>query len=487
MVPELEGQVMAAITQDFRAWVFGQRPCGAEAEQTKDGYRFVSELAVAEVNLYPYINSIDIVELRITRALDGESTFFLHFMLDDLDRAQELFGEMAVALEDMAAHERTRVLLCCSSALTTSYFASKMTEVAQTLALDYEFSAMSMQRALDAPDDYAAILLAPQVRHMRREVARSHPHALVFEIPAKLFGAYDAAGAIRLLMHALHEGETMDEAESLRPLRGVSADYRVLVITLFSLRNGALLGYRLYRGTEVLDRGAARKETFDFRDIEDLIETMGMRGVELSELDAIGIAVPGVTFQGLVSLPNILKGSYDLGPHLASRFGLPVFVDNNCNAAAVACYMSQDDCEKVAFFRQEFGHAFGGFGTVIDGRLVRGFFGQAGEPKYIEARFDYGELGGYDEARFSADGLLQIAVNMCLTSMAMTAPQVIYLSVDTVDDLQALHDALAEVVGHEFVPILELVDDYVGLVFLGEMVLCTQHLREASPASLQQH
>ena len=468
---------MTTISKSYRAWVASQRPLGIVPSDTGVGFRFAAPAATAEVNLYPYADGRDIVELRITRTADGESSFFLHFMLDELSRAKELFREMADALEGEAAREKTRVLLCCTSAMTTTFFANKMAEVARTLDLAYEFGAMSVTRVLDAPDDYAAILLAPQVSHLRAQVAAAHPHALVFEIPAKLFGSYDAAGAVRLLMHALREGDGASQSDSLMPLRGVTTNHRVLVITLFALRSGSLLAYRLYQGDEDVARGEVRKATIDFRDIEDLIETMGARGVDLSDLDAIGIAVPGITFQGLVSLPSIMRGSVDLGPHLSERFGLPVYVDNNCNAAAVACYVSQDDCESVAFFRQEFGHEAGGLGTVIDGRLLRGFFGQAGEPKYIENRFDYAGLGGYDEARFSADGMLQIATNVCLASMAMTAPQCIYLAVDTVDDLQALHDALAKVAGHEFVPALELVDDYVGLVFLGELELCRRHLR----------
>jgi cellobiose-specific phosphotransferase system component IIB len=415
----------------------------------------------------------------VVRAADGDSTFFLHFDLkaNDLGHARELFGELSAALAEEGAHETARVLLTCTSAFTTSMFAAKMNEVASTLSLGYAFEALPLDEAVRATGTYAAIMVAPQAAYMRSRLAVAHPDALVFEIPPKLFGAYDAAGALRLLMHALHDDRGERDTNSLRLLHGMSNDYRVLVITLFSLRRGARLGYRLYHGAEVQAEGMAMKGVFNFRDIEDLIETMGVRGVDLAALDAIGIAVPGVTFEGMVSLPEMIDDDYDLGPHLAERFGLPVYVDNNCNAAVVGCYVSQNECESIAFFKQEFGHVSGGFGTVLNGRLVRGYLSQAGEPKYIESRFSYGDDGTYDDARYSAHGMFQIATNMCLASICMTAPEAIYLAVDTVDDLEALHDEIASVIGAEFVPVLELVDDYVGTVYLGEMALCIHRLQ----------
>jgi hypothetical protein len=155
---------------------------------------------------------------------------------------------------------------------------------------------------------------------------------------------------------------------------------------------------------------------------------------------------------------------------------VPVFVDNNCNAAATGCYVSQDEFEDLAFFRHEFGHLAGGLGTIHNGRLVRGYLSQAGEPKYIESRFSYGE-NSFDEARFSAEGMFHITLNMCLSCICVPAPEAIYLSGDTVVDMEALHLALAEVVGEEFVPVLVPVDDYVGTVYMGEMALCVHRLQ----------
>ena len=481
---------MATIQEQFIAWVLEQRPMDLVPDEYEpERVRFVHEAARAEVNLYPFQETKCICELLIMKEGDDSPSFYLHFMLDDLQRAEELFGEMAEALADIATRTTTRVLLCCSSALTTSYFAGKMNEAAQAIGLNYEFSAMSWARAKSTEDEYAAILLAPQVGHLRREMAEAHPSSLVFEIPGKVFGSYDAAEVVRLLMHALREGHKTPtgQVENLRPMRELANSYRILVITFFSLRDGARLGYRLYDRGEVQGEGTVLKARADFRDIEDLIETMPARGISIEGLDAIGIAVPGVTERGIVHLPGTDMDEFDLGPHLKGRFGLPVHVDNNCNAAAVACYVSQDQYESVVFFRQEFGHEAGGYGTVIDGKLLKGRHNLAGEPKYFVKHFRYDPLESYDDARWSAGGMYRIATNVLLAGIALTAPEAVYLAVDTVDDMDMLHETLAEDLGEGMVPPLIAVDDYVERVFLGEMALCAQKLHDAQyrPLSLE--
>ena len=495
---------MNDVSREFRTWMQAQRvhdhvPRALDERR----YRIDVGTAVAEVNFYPFENDLEIAEYRIVRTSDGEAIFFLHVLLDDLARAQELFGEMVQALEDETTHTTTHVLLCCTSALTTTLFATKMSEVAQTLSLDYDFTAMSVGRALEEGDGYAAILLAPQVSHLRKTMVETHPDALVFEIPGKIFGSYDAAGAIRLLLHAMRDthAATDGRQETTRVARDLSNDKRILIITLFVLRGYSRLGYRLYDCGKVTTEGSVRKPKLDYRDVEDLLETMGARGVRLEDLDIIGIAVPGVAYHGVVSLPGVVDGNYDLGNHIYQRFGIKTSVDNNCNAAAVGCYVGQNAYESVMFYRHEFGHIAGGLGTVIDGTLLKGRRNLAGEPKYYESLFNYDP--NYEEMLWSEEGMFQIARNVVTSGIALVAPEAFYLAVDTVDDMDELHRALTlDATGpdgqcllapaggpllglpDELIPPLFVVDDYVQRVYLGEMALCLQKLRNPNYRSL---
>lgn len=469
-----------------------------------ESIRFDAGTAVAQVNIWPYDDELEIAEYQITRTSDDEAIFFLHVLLDDLSRAKELFAEMAEAFEDEASHTTTHVLLCCTSALTTTLFAQKMSEVAQAFSLDFDFTALSAERALTASDDYAAVLLAPQASHLRKQMVAAHPGALVFEIPGKIFGSYDAAGAVRLLMHAFREvrDPVSSQHEVTRVARDLSNDKRILIITLFTMRAYSRLGYRLYDHGHVTAQGAVRKPKLDYRDVEDLLETMGAHGVPVESLDIIGIAVPGVAYHGTISLPGVIEGDYALGAHIQERFGIKTSVDNNCNAAAVGCYVGQDAYESVMFYRHEFGHIAGGFGTVIDGTLLKGRHNLAGEPKYFESLFAYEPA--YDEKLLSAEGMFEIARNVALAGIALVAPEAFFFSVDTVDDMDELRRALTSNISErrdrcilggsstgplrglpaDQVPELFVVDDYVERVYLGEMALCLQKLRNPNYRSL---
>ncbi len=492
----------------FRAWIMQQRPRGVVPVVTHasgtDGIRIDTGTAVAKVNFWPYEDDLEIAEYQITRVSDGEVIFFLHVLLDDLSRAMELFVEMTEVLEDEATHSTTRVMLCCTSALTTTLFASKMAEVAQTLALDYEFCALPVERALGEGDGYAAVLLAPQVSHLRKQMKAAHPEALVFEIPGKIFGSYDATAAVRLLMHAMRDVDAPTDAhhDTARVARDLSNDKRILIITLFTMRADSRLGYRLYDHGRVTAQGAVRKPKLNYRDVEDLLETMSGRGVCVKDLDIIGIAVPGVAYHGSVLLPGVIDGPYDLGSHIQARFGIKTSLDNNCNAAAVGCYVGQDKYENVMFYRHEFAHVAGGLGTVIDGTLLKGRHNLAGEPKYFESLFAYDT--SYDEQLLSAEGMFQIARYVALTGIALVAPEAFFFSVDTVDDMDEMRRSLTSNISErrdrciltgptngplrgvpeELLPELFVVDDYVERVYLGEMALCLQKLRNPNYRSL---
>ena len=493
---------MDSTGREFRAWVLAQRVGGTEPVQiNEDRIRIDIGPAVAEVNLYPYQDGLEIAEYQIVRATDGEAIFYLHVLLDDLNRAKELFFEMAEALQDETSHTTTHVLLCCTSALTTTLFASKMSEVAQTLSLDYDFTAKSVQRALDESGDYSAVLLAPQASHVRAQMMEAYPNALVFEIPGKIFGSYDAAGAMRLLMHAFRDTHATGTPKSVRVARDLSNSWRILIITLFTMRTYSRLGYRLYDHGHPTIQGSVRKPKLDYRDIEDLLETIGGRGINVNDLDIIGIAAPGVAYHGTISLPGIIDGSYDLGLHIWDRFNIKTSVDNNRNAAAVGCYVGQDRFESVMFYRHEFGHIAGGLGTVIDGTLLKGRHNLAGEPKYYESMFRYSP--SYTDMLWSEKGMLQIARNVALTGISLVSPEAFYFAVDTVDDMDELHNALASTatspdgecmltpegapllgLPEELIPKLFVVDDYVERVYLGEMALCLQKLRNPDYRSL---
>lgn len=54
----------------------------------------------------------------------------------DAEHARKLFDELTDALAQLATQKVTKVLLTCTSAMTTTFFARKLQEVAATLSLE---------------------------------------------------------------------------------------------------------------------------------------------------------------------------------------------------------------------------------------------------------------------------------------------------------------------------------------------------------------
>jgi hypothetical protein len=113
-----------------------------------DHYSIDCAEAHDEVNIYPMGDEPKIVEMRLERSSDGEPVFFLHFALEDEGRASALLDEMGEALRELREHQVTRILLCCTSGITTTFFANRLNEAAGALSLGYEFSALPFESAV---------------------------------------------------------------------------------------------------------------------------------------------------------------------------------------------------------------------------------------------------------------------------------------------------------------------------------------------------
>jgi glucokinase len=127
--------------------------------------------------------------------------------------------------------------------------------------------------------------------------------------------------------------------------------------------------------------------------IVGLIETVrsaaGARGLEVG---GIGLGLPGIVdaARGRVSdeishVPEL--AGEPIAARLADRFGLPVFVDNDVNALALAEWTFGASRGVASLVVLAAGTGVGA-GVVLDGRLVRGAAGYGGEFGHAPVRFD---------------------------------------------------------------------------------------------------
>ncbi len=440
--------------------------------------------AIGAVVFYAFDDMPEIVELRIADVeCADEPTFFLHFELEDEDRAQELFAQMVDALSHQDDFDTARVLLCCTAGMTTSLFAGKLAEAAKTLSIDYSFEAIPLEQAKAEGGSWDAVLLAPQVGYMRQAVAEAFPNAVVVEIPAKIFATFNAAAALRMVMHLLSDHTVFPEpdAENLKFMRDLKNDRRIMCVTCIKRPRSTWTGWRIYDHGTVIGSGKSVKPEHDMRDIEDLIATLPAQGFSVSELDAIGIAVPGVVQRGTVAMGGRKSERYDLGHNLYKRYGTKVFVENNARAAAVGCYVSQNDYDSVVLHTQQTGFPVGGQGMVIDGHLSKGrksFAGEIGPLATTQRRPEYD-----DGTPWTPEGMYDIVARTLAADISLISPDAIYVAVDLIDDMDALRAKIGAYFYdiEEYVPDLIKVTDYRERVAFGTLALCLQKLHDPRP------
>ena len=168
--------------------------------------------------------------------------------------------------------------------------------------------------------------------------------------------------------------------------------------------NEILIGVDL--GSAAIRTGAVASDgkLLDYRAEADVVRGSALHGRELADhllsavqhmidahadegtISAIGVGFPGLVEHDanrIVSLPNApgLVG-LDLADEFKTRFGVPVYFDNNANAAAYAEMISGVARDESDWLYLHIGGGIGA-GLVLDGKVRRGKSGFAGEIGHV--------------------------------------------------------------------------------------------------------
>jgi len=239
-----------AAQDEYRDWILTHTITGHTfSAHDKDHLELIVEDLRAQVIFYDLDGTI-VAELLIEREHEEAPLFFLHFELNDLDRAHELFDEMCEVIKAALEAKVFHVLLCCTCGITTTFFANKLNETAKQLSIDYDFCARSVEEAMQIGHTFSAVLLAPQVGHMADKVQQACPNTVVIALPARLFGAYDAAGTLQLVVNAVL-GARKAAATDLRMARDIDRSKRVLAISYVHRTDEPTLSWRIMEAGEL--------------------------------------------------------------------------------------------------------------------------------------------------------------------------------------------------------------------------------------------
>lgn len=456
---------MSYTVEEYRKWILRQtHPDYEITEPNENTIRLSTDYGDADVVFHP----MDIIELMITNRKDDSYSFYLHFQLNEKEHAESLFTEMKDTLLKLKAKQKVRVLLSCTGGLTTNYFAMELNKAAEALKLNYEFSAVAYNQLYEEGFNYDVILLAPQIHYVYDKVSSILTQSLVMKIPASIFAQYSTGELIEYVRNEYRKhreaGEKQGNINLEKPFEN---DCRILTLAFINHRGMCRIAYRIYdHGKKTLDKEII-KETFGQRDIEDLLDYVTARH---KSIDAISIAVPGVTYHGHLYYPELGFVNQPLGEYLSEKYQKPVVLLNDVNAITIGYRALHENCDNMVFYFQPWGAGVGGAGAIIDGRLHRGFKHAAGEMGPMVSAF----IEDADNKVTTPVGALEV-VTKCLLVFIMTlAPEKIVLFSLLTPNMDELRAALNMHVAEEYIPELIYVDHLKTFMLPGAMIHCLE-------------
>ncbi len=462
---------------NFREWIRTQHGDYTFVEENENHIRLETSHAIAQINFYQIEGEEEIVEFRIDTVDTQETSFFLHFHANHEEHAKELFAEMTQTLSDLQNQVKKEILLCCTSGLTTSFFAEQLNEKAEQLGMMYSFSAVSVNDIYEAGVGKAAILLAPQIRYMEKQLRSVMPNSAIISIPTKIFGTYDATACIQMVDLEVHKIEEKQKEEQEKKLAlDVELSLRILVVSALIQGNKAHIYYRVYSEGKIQEENVVIKKRLLTKDIEDVIDTQVCSCSGKIEVDRIGIAIPGIVHNGVLDLPRTTntdltdggRNHFPMQQYFEEKYGVPVTVNNNTNAAAIGWYGQQIEYSNVVFYSQPRGWAYGGQGIVVDGKVVGGRLDAAGEIKFIVNQFHVSNPLRYNP--YNPDHVIEIVAQVILMDIAMLDPEVICLRSELTPDMDEVRKEVAKYIDETHIPKLVYIDNYNEYIMLGELL-----------------
>lgn len=444
----------------FTAWVKTQERSSCTYQYTAKQITISTSYARAEIRFYDQ----NIVEFRILSVKREDTIFYLHFQLGNHEHTEELFHEMMNTLVSYTEEQTTKILLCCSSALTTSYFAEQLNSAAKLLALNYQFDAVSYEMVYEKGLYYNLILLAPQIGFQLQKIHNAMKEIPILTIPAGIFGKYDTGALISLVQKTLAEHQPKKtKAEEIAKVFDNSA--KILCVCVFNSSRHIRTIYRYYKNGEIITEGEIMKKSIAISDVMDILDTMLAM---YPEIECIGLSMPGVAMRGTLQLPTEGIVNEEVSLEIFQRYHRACVLSNDCNQVAYGIYSMEDKYQDLVFHFQPYGNSTGGAGIIANGELVRGKGRGAGELKTMMDQIKFS--ASLDELAKTADGTYEIVARTIACEISLIAPEAVYVHSAMSPDIEHLKGLVKTMVPETSLPDFYYVEDMREYMMVGTML-----------------
>lgn len=463
----------SALIRDFRQWVLTQTSSGYKLSvNEKDDNVIVveTEYCRGEVTFFP----MDIIQLSVLNLVSNRHEFYLHFQMHTLEHAMKLFKEMLESVKELTVKPPVKVLLSCTSGLTTGFFAQKLNESAQLLSLNYEFTAVSYGNLYHVANQYDIILLAPQISYIYDTAQKILHTKKLYRIPPKVFATYD----VRSLFTDL-ESLACPCKPAKRPYirqlplkQQVKAHTKILTIALIREDDHYLLSSRIYtKHNDVIFDENSIKPNICMEDVYDICDTAF---AIYPEIETVGLAMPGIIDEGRLTLRGQGFDESDILNSLSAKYTRRFVLDNDANCIAVGYYSSQDQYHSLSCYFQPCIGSTGGVGSIHNGQLIEGRRHVAGEVQFLPSS------RGYITSTpcLTPESTLSWAAQSLASVISVLGPDLILLSCRLIVRIEELTREIGKYVPEKYIPEIIQLDSVKDYMLLGQMILCTEAMEK---------
>ena len=423
----------------------------------------------------------DIIQLSVVNSRTENHAFFLHFKYHSQQHARKMFSEMLDTIKELKDRPSANILLCCTSGMTTGYFAEKLNESAELLGLNYHFSAVSYNNLFKEGGKFDLILLAPQVSFNLERVQEILYNKTVLLIPPRVFAGYDVMQTFELVKPYFEKGD-LPRAESIpvlniHPLplkQELKISSRVLVISLlrWSTDEDFWFASRIYNADgSVLMDDTVIKHSLSMDDIYNICDTAFAL---CPDIQVVGIALPGIIDHGRVTLPRLHLVDTDVLDNLKARYSKQFILTNDANTLAVGYYISQDKYVSPSVIFIPFPGSKGGVGSLFKGQLIRGNHKIAGESQYLPVFTDDSKLANWS----TPEEAIEVAARITASVISILSPDVIILCCNLIPRMDDVIYALYRYLPAKYIPDILRLDNLREYSLLGELALCAEALQQ---------
>ena len=460
----------------YRKWVLARSSEDYPiTENEKGNLEMESNEGIGVVNFYEE----NIVELRINTIPDDEVAFFLHFQLleeDNYEHAQDLFYDMETAMRNLKKNKTYHILLSCTSALTTSYFAEVLNDAAEKTGTKYHFRAVSFDHIEEEGKNEDVILLAPQVHFERKKVQEMYPNKIIINIPGTTFAKYNAGEMLGIVKEELEDHEKQITSKQKRMQAFFETTKKILTIGYtYDKKTGskARIVYRYYKNGKEEYKDRIYTESVSVDDLKSIVSDMLEK---YPEIETIGLALPGSVDDGVVHLENQPMDGVNVIEELKTVSHKQVIAFNDAKMVATGIYWMEGGYKNIIFYYLPYHASLANVGIIVNGHLIRGRKHIAGNIKYLQNVLNLQHSP--EDLANTEEGNLELISKSLVAMTATVGPQAIFVYSYKLKDMDKLKKEMSTTIDEEYIPDLISLDNLDDYMMTGTFLRCIWKLSD---------